>query len=505
MTELSVGMNEPHCVQEANSAHEVFLEKLSAHNEPDSDFPYWLSSATLNLCMDFEDVKLKDQLKHVDKLVKAVKEGFEQKHLLLNLSSEERERMIYSKKLFTKIFKNKPDNSKTVEASIASVWKESEEEVVQESTTAKRRKVMFGGKEEVKCAICRQSFKRPIILPCSHVFCMHCLEKTGQMTNKYPGDMMLCKSCEQEFKIPKEGFQGLENFQAVEFLEIVNRGHETFLKKLRSLKASDNSFLYWLSIAALNLCVNSGDVDLKGKLIHVDDLAKVVKHGFEQIKDLLDNLSEEDRAHLECSQAFFAKTFEGNPDERKAVEVTAATVLKESEEEGVQECTTFANEETECVICRESLKNPKTLPCSHVFCMSCLEETARCNDIKPGDIMPCGICRRHFRIPEEGFDGIEIFEAVEKVIEPAQVLDPSSKGNAFEACSEDSDLNYAAETPPAFMYCVDCKKKLCAECQRYNKKLLKTHEVQDFEDPDKASAASGQLTIKRKTGKIGVS
>lgn len=113
-----------------------------------------------------------------------------------------------------------------------------------------------------------------------------------------------------------------------DFVEIANRAHKAFTEKLTSLKASDSSFPFWLSSAAINLCVHFGDVDLRDKLIHVDDLVKLVKHGFEQSNDLLAHLPEEELDHLEYSRAFFAETFDGKSQESKTVEVTGATVSK---------------------------------------------------------------------------------------------------------------------------------------------------------------------------------
>lgn len=141
-------------LEKTNRAHEVFIEKLNLHDASDSDFTYWISSAALSLCVSEKNVELKGKLKYTDELVKAVKKGFEQKNLLHDSSEEERDCMTYSTALFTKIIKDKPDDSNTLETSIASVSKESEEEVVQVSTTAKSTKVMVG--EDVKCAICRQ-------------------------------------------------------------------------------------------------------------------------------------------------------------------------------------------------------------------------------------------------------------------------------------------------------------------------------------------------------------
>lgn len=136
-----------------------------------------------------------------------------------------------------------------------------------------------------------------------------------------------------------------------DFQEIINKGHEAFLEKLRLLNASDSSFAFWLSSAAINLCVNFKDVDLRGNLKHANDLVKVVKEGFEQMKVLSPDLSKDERDRLEYSQAFFADTFEEKSGESKVVKESLK--LKETTE------LTLGNEETKCLICKDILRSGK--------------------------------------------------------------------------------------------------------------------------------------------------
>src|SRR5688572_7286663 len=115
-----------------------------------------------------------------------------------------------------------------------------------------------------------------------------------------------------------------------DLVETANRGHKAFLKKL---KASDSNFPYWLCRAAVNLSLTFKNEKLEGKLKHIDELVNEVEKGFEQMRDLLDDLSEEERDDMDSSQAFFAQTFKGKPAVSKPVD---------------------GKEEEKCGICRQS-------------------------------------------------------------------------------------------------------------------------------------------------------
>lgn len=104
-----------------------------------------------------------------------------------------------------------------------------------------------------------------------------------------------------------------------DFAEIVNRGHDAYLKKLEEHAASD-SFPYWLRCAALSFCVNFKDVGLKGKLKYGGALVRAVNKGFKQVKDLQNNFPEDERDRMEYCQALFTQTCEDLPDAYKTVQ-----------------------------------------------------------------------------------------------------------------------------------------------------------------------------------------
>src|SRR5688572_24524551 len=62
---------------------------------------------------------------------------------------------------------------------------------------------------------------------------------------------------------------------------------------------------------------------------------------------------------------------------------------------------------TECPICLSALTDPRMLPCIHTFCLECLKRTSEAAQMKPGDKMPCPLCRKEFIIPEDGVNGVQ--------------------------------------------------------------------------------------------------
>ena len=55
---------------------------------------------------------------------------------------------------------------------------------------------------------------------------------------------------------------------------------------------------------------------------------------------------------------------------------------------------------TECVICADSYKDPRQLPCLHTFCLTCLQSWGR--DTPPADTLTCPVCRRQFQFSDAG-------------------------------------------------------------------------------------------------------
>jgi len=57
------------------------------------------------------------------------------------------------------------------------------------------------------CSLCQGYLKNPRLLPCTHTFCLECLEE--HYRGKLPGDRVECPECATVFMIPKKGVTAL--------------------------------------------------------------------------------------------------------------------------------------------------------------------------------------------------------------------------------------------------------------------------------------------------------
>src|SRR6218665_3879799 len=77
-------------------------------------------------------------------------------------------------------------------------------------TTEKAAKQL---KEITECPICMNVFTDPRVLPCIHTFCLDCLKRIGETTQKGPGHKLPCPLCRKEFIIPADGLAAVpKNF-----------------------------------------------------------------------------------------------------------------------------------------------------------------------------------------------------------------------------------------------------------------------------------------------------
>lgn len=138
------------------------------------------------------------------------------------------------------------------------------------------------------------------------------------------------------------------------------------------------------------------------------------------------------------------------------------------------------NSMTICSICTETYVSPRLLPCSHTYCLRCLERLAEGK--KPGDRIKCPLCRVEYKIPVEGIKGFNRNIFAEKLVELVTSSHASfSNINVCDICEENQD--YSNERPPeAVKRCMECQQNMCSNCaiQHLRQKLSKNHEIIDL-------------------------
>jgi len=135
---------------------------------------------------------------------------------------------------------------------------------------------------------------------------------------------------------------------------------------------------------------------------------------------------------------------------------------------------------TTCPICLEVFDNPKSLPCIHGFCLKCLERHFK--DKQPGDEVPCPLCRKVFKIPPEGFGGLQHHFFIQHLVDARNVSTKSTDELLCQACLEDNE-DGEGKVSAATMYCVDCNEFLCEKCSRPHRRVTMkggTHQVRPF-------------------------
>ena len=142
--------------------------------------------------------------------------------------------------------------------------------------------------------------------------------------------------------------------------------------------------------------------------------------------------------------------------------------------------------EITCPICYELFTDPRTLPCLHTFCKSCIQRSVDTGLAEvPEGYFECPLCRAHVPLPAKGIDGISANFSIKRLIEIYSkrqeiVTDTAPK------------CRLCTSSNPATMWCIECDCTICSECSDVHKrmKMFAQHQVipmQEFNsDPKRA-------------------
>ena len=129
----------------------------------------------------------------------------------------------------------------------------------------------------------------------------------------------------------------------------------------------------------------------------------------------------------------------------------------------VQQLFKILKKEAECPLCIETVKNPKTLPCLHSFCLECLDRHANFARRQLKATIKCPICQTSFQIPEtDTFENLPSSFHLNRLVDVLALEDGSAQSQRCNSCDENNT---------ATCYCFVCQDFLCASCFEAHQRL----------------------------------
>ena len=132
----------------------------------------------------------------------------------------------------------------------------------------------------------------------------------------------------------------------------------------------------------------------------------------------------------------------------------------------VQQLFTNLKKEAGCPLCLETVKDPKTLPCLHSFCLRCIDKHARYARRKLETTIKCPVCQACFQIPEgDTFGGLPTTFHLNRLVDLLALRDDSEEAQRCSSCEENNT---------ATCYCFVCQNFLCKDCFDAHQRLKAT-------------------------------
>nr|XP_058971147.1 E3 ubiquitin-protein ligase TRIM71-like [Pocillopora verrucosa] len=133
----------------------------------------------------------------------------------------------------------------------------------------------------------------------------------------------------------------------------------------------------------------------------------------------------------------------------------------------VQQLFTSLKKEAECPLCLETVKDPKTLPCLHSFCLRCIDKHAGYAKRKFEATIKCPVCQACFQIPEgDTFGGgLPTSFHLNRLVDLLALRDGSHESQRCSSCEENNT---------ATCYCFVCQNFLCKDCFDAHQRLKAT-------------------------------
>ena len=132
----------------------------------------------------------------------------------------------------------------------------------------------------------------------------------------------------------------------------------------------------------------------------------------------------------------------------------------------VQQLFKNLRKEAECPLCLETVKDPKTLPCLHSFCLVCLDKHANYARRQLQTAIRCPVCQASFQIPEEDtFGGLPASFHLNRLVDLLALTDGGTESQQCGSCEENNTATH---------YCFECQSFLCTTCFKAHQRFKAT-------------------------------
>ena len=132
----------------------------------------------------------------------------------------------------------------------------------------------------------------------------------------------------------------------------------------------------------------------------------------------------------------------------------------------VQQLFKNLRKEAECPLCLETVKDPKTLPCLHSFCLVCLDKHANYARRQLQTAIKCPVCQASFQIPEEDtFGGLPASFHLNRLVDLLALADGGTDSQQCGSCEENNSATH---------YCFECQSFLCTTCFEAHQRIKAT-------------------------------
>ena len=122
--------------------------------------------------------------------------------------------------------------------------------------------------------------------------------------------------------------------------------------------------------------------------------------------------------------------------------------------------------EAECPLCLDTVKEPKTLPCLHSFCLECLDKHAGYARRQGKTMIKCPVCLADFNIPKnDTFSYLPTSFHLNRLVDILALKDDSVQIQTCNSCDDNSAVT---------SYCFVCQSFLCATCLEAHQRLKAT-------------------------------